>query len=126
MDETSIALVPKASRGVVMRFPRALHGRGGRFRATSTQQRTNLTYAAIITDWPPLQALLPQFIIGSTTTAFPQRTWSRLFASSPDTIFLLRGRTAWNTVENMVQMIRVLGVVCHTARPDAALSLIHI
>ena len=49
----SIALVSKAPRGVVMRFPRSRRGGGGRVRATSTQQRTNLANAAFITDWSP-------------------------------------------------------------------------
>ena len=83
----SIALAPKAPRGVVMRFPRSRRGGGGRFRATSTQQRTNLTYAAFITDWPPLQPLLLQFIIASSKNAFLNRDWRRLPSASPDTFF---------------------------------------
>ena len=48
----SIALVSKAPRGVVMRFPRSRRGGGGGFRATSTPKRTNLANAAFITDCP--------------------------------------------------------------------------
>ena len=118
MDETSIALVPKAPRGNLLRFPRRRR-RGGRFQATSTQQRTNLTYAAFITDGPPLQPQLLQFIIGSKTIAFLNRIWRELF----DRIFLQRGDSAWNNTRHMVQMIRVLGVVCRSALPEAVFLL---
>lgn len=123
MDETSIQLVPKASRGNLLRFPRSRRRGGGRFRATSTQQRTNLTYAAFITDFPPLQPMLPQFVIGSKLTVFINRTWPKLFRNSPLPIFLIRGKSGWNNAAHMVQMIRVLGAVCRKVAPKAVFLL---
>lgn len=73
---------------------------------------------------PPLQPLLLQIIIASSKNAFLNRDWRRLPSASPDTIFLLRGPSAWNSAAHMVRMVRVLGVVCRTARPDAAFVLV--
>ena len=118
MDETAIALVQKPTKGILMSQTWRRSRRRPRLRASLGQQRTNLTYAAFVCDDVTLQPMLPQFVIGSKR-ALPLRVYRALFHDTPANVFLLRGDSAWNTHELMVEMINVVAAVCRRAKPNA-------
>ena len=65
MDETSIGLVQKPLNGVVMRLgKRVRRSVPARMRASRNLQRTNLTYAACVSDDAEFTSQLPQSIVG--------------------------------------------------------------
>ena len=83
MDETSIALIKKPLRGVLMRVGGRRRGTAlPRLPASRSLQRTNFTYAAFVTGDPALNVELPQFILGNTKT-FRGENFEELFNASP-------------------------------------------
>ena len=123
MDESPVAVVPQPTRGCIVRQRCPLRHAQRRLRATTTQQRTNLTLVAFVTDDVELQPYLPQFVIGSTRTSFTARAFRRLFRSTPENIFLLRGPSGWNSHVHMVTIVQMVARVCRQARPHAAFLL---
>ena len=85
-------------------------------------QRTNITYVALISDDEAFTAELPQFIIGdgrSFTTARYPHYWD----AAPPNVYLLKSAKAWNNWYTMVKILRILGLVGRTLRPECQIIL---
>ena len=117
MDETSVGLVQKPLKGVVMRIGRRVRRNvPARMRVSRGLQRTNLTYVAFDSDDADFTKQLPQFIIGDRRS-FQMRNYQTLFDASPQNIVLARGPSGWCTHKILKHILRVLGEVCRAARP---------
>ena len=123
LDETSVAVFQKPLQGVVMKTgKRTRQGTPSRLGVRRSDQRTNLTYVAIISDDPEFNAQLPQFIIGDRRT-FTSARYPVYFAASPRNVYLLVADKAWNNWRIMEKILRVLGLVGRRLRPECQLIL---
>ena len=91
-------------------------------RASRSLQRTNLTYAAFVSDDAEFTQQLPQFIIGDFRS-FPARRYQAMFDASPRNIVLVCAPTAWCTHKVLRMMLKVLGKVHRSHRPEHQMVL---
>lgn len=104
LDETSVCLFQGGSKGTVFvtktKKPQQKVSRGKR--------RCCLTHVGLICDRPGVQAVLPQVIIGNRQT-FLVRELAALQAACLPNVHLLRQKSAWNNIDTMIYVIRLLG-----------------
>jgi hypothetical protein len=123
MDETAVPVVPPPLKGVVMRRWRNMRfARPGRFQAGRNKNRQYLTYVAFVSDDHDLNRHLPQVVIGRKTILL-QRDFMRLFNLTPDTVYLHRSDSGWNTGPVLREIYILLAKILQEHRPDHAYVL---
>ena len=101
LDESSICTFMGKSVGNLFAW------KGIAQKASRGQQRTYLSYVAIICDDPILQTGLPQFIVANKRT-LSERQAVRLRSAGPANIHLLREKSAWVNADILAQIIGAL------------------
>ena len=116
LDETSICLFQGDVKGTVF-YDRKRDRTGERpaQRVSRAKRRTCLTHVGVICDDTALQPLMPQFLIGNSST-FLMRDWAGLQARAPANVTLVRQKSAWVNIRLLVQIVRRLGLLL---RPHA-------
>ena len=123
MDETAVPVVPPPLKGVVMRRWRNMRfARPGRFQAGRNKNRQYLTYVVFVSDDPELNRHLPQVVIGRKAILL-QRDFMELFNLTPDTVYLHRSDSGWNTGPVLREIYILLAEILQQHRPDHAYVL---
>ena len=123
MDETAVPVVPPSLKGVVMRRWRNMRfARPGRFQAGRNKNRQYLTYVAFVSDDHELNRHLPQVVIGRKEILL-QRDFMELFNLTPDTVYLHRSDSGWNTGPVLREIYILLAEILQQHRPDHAYVL---
>ena len=78
-----------------------------------------MTLVAMICDVPHIQPYLPQVLICNERT-IPTKKMAAIRARLPKNVHLLRQRSAWNNIDLMIWIIRLLGVALSPFMADYA------
>ncbi len=106
LDETSVCIFQGDQKGnifVSTKRPRQEPVQ----KVSQGKRRCCFTHIGVICDRPDLQPLLPQVIIGSEW-AFKAGDMGALTVASPQNVHLVRQKSAWNNVEVMRRVVRLL------------------
>lgn len=108
LDETSVAVHFLGGRGTVVtdRTPGGLASKLG-VRASKAALRGAVTHVGLICDNSTLQPLLPQVIIGNRRR-FTRKLLAAVATSKPSGVHLFAEKSAWNSHDIMVRVLRLL------------------
>ena len=110
IDETSVKLVPRESKGHVSDRAYRLHIRGipmGR-NASLSAQRSCITHMGAVSDQPAVQRLLPQVILVGENQVSVAR-YDAIRRSAPAGVDIWRLPKAWMNATLMTRYLRLLG-----------------
>lgn len=112
LDETRVSRRPGKGRGNIMvssrTYKRQCRPRPIQ-RATRAQLRGGVTHVAFVADRPEVQAVLPQVIIHNKHMP-TLRTRRAIAAEVPDNGVIVRQTSSWTNTDNMVDLLRRLGL----------------
>lgn len=106
LDETSVRLFQGGGKGWVFATKKYKEKKPTQ-NVSKGQQLSCMTHVGLICDRPDLQPLLPQVIIGNEST-FPAKGFHALKAASLPNVFLIRQKSAWNNIDIMIAVIKLL------------------
>ena len=104
LDETSVCLFQGGSKGTVF----VTKTKKPKQKVSRAKRRACLTHVGLICDRPAVQVVLPQVVIGNRQ-AFLVKELVALKAACPPNVYLLKQKSAWNNVDTMIYVIRLLG-----------------
>ena len=112
LDETSVCLFQGGAKGALMVSQRRLGDRPPELvqHASASNRRACLTHIGLICNRPDLQRVLPQVIVGNER-AFSAGDWAALQAARPSNVVLARQKSAWNSAELMVRVVKLIASV---------------
>lgn len=109
VDETSICLFQGNVKGNILFSKKRPRDEEPVQRMPRSRRRCCLTHVAFVCDQPELQPVLPQVIVGNEV-ALPARSMAALRAACPANVRLVRQKSAWNNMNLMAIIIRILAL----------------
>ena len=107
LDETSVCLYQGEQKGNLLLSRRRLKEEGVAQKVSRSKRRCCLTHVAVICDKPDLQPAMPQVILGNAFT-FQAGQMVGLRSACPPNVHLVRQKSAWNNIETMKIVIRLI------------------